>query len=121
MSYLRILLICILSCLLFSCVSGRTRGLCRHKAIYCAIVYGDLHHVPVRIAYGPSTYKPNSYHCQAQAYINGEWKWLTQVGDSVVIGEQDYWFTPTQYFDVYTAMAFWIRVSPYNPSLHNLK
>ena len=56
---------------------------CRHRAIYAAIVAGETY--PVRIVRGKSTFQ--GWHVQAQ-YWDGEWHWLT-VNDFGCVVESD--------------------------------
>ena len=63
-------------------------GVCRHQAIFAAIVFGDFY--PVRVAVGPGR---NAWHAQAEAYIQGEWRWLMKSGNAVQVGKRDV-FTP---------------------------
>jgi len=59
---------------LTSCTYRVATPLCRHRAIYCAMVARDLWKVPVRIAYGWT--ELGQPHAQAQAFIDGKWRWI---------------------------------------------
>ena len=87
--------------------------LCRHRAIYCAITYADLKNVPVRIAYGKAYNESGKfigYHCQAQAYIDGKWRWLDLVGNVVAVTNKNAWFEVEGYVSVDQAMIYWINI-----------
>jgi hypothetical protein len=61
-------------------------GVCRHKAIYCGLVMGERYHV--RIVSGITI--TGSRHAQAQAYIDGSWKWLVMDKYVVKTGKQEH-------------------------------
>ena len=65
---------------------------CRHNALFAAIIYGEYY--PVRFQIGPI--RCGGTHVQAQAYIDGEWKWLrlNRMNWPVVADEHDSFFTP---------------------------
>ena len=116
-SFVLFVLLTIISC------TPYINGVCRHKALYSALVYGDIAHKKVRIVWGPTSikdiqhpqtqaflegktkwaYQPGKktkkivYHAQAQTFINGKWEWLCQAGESVEICNQDD-FYPIKYF-----------------------
>jgi len=76
------------------------------------MLYSDLRRVPVRLAVGYK-YSSDGYsyglHTQAQAYIDGEWRWLVMDGEVCVIGEKDSGFEPEYYIPLTPAFLFWIK------------
>ena len=87
-----ILIICIVN---LSACTPTFQPVCRHKAIYAAIVVGERY--PVRIVRGKSAAR--GMHVQAQ-YFDGEWKWLT-VNDFGEITESDQdGFYPFETWDI---------------------
>ncbi|MDQ5985909.1 MAG: hypothetical protein CSYNP_01626 [Syntrophus sp. SKADARSKE-3] len=90
-------LICI--CLIFLLCSCATvhSGVCRHNALYAAVVMGERY--DVRIDFGPSSLNPNIWHAQAKAMIGGEWQWLQVRGNHVWVGRKDE-FDPMNSFSV---------------------
>ena len=77
----------------FYAINGEARdAVCKHKAVMAALVYSE--HYPTRIVHGP-TNNEGLYHCQAQAYIDGEWHYLqvAPIQILVVTGEKDNWYT----------------------------
>ena len=81
--------------ILFGCGTPQMRGVCRHSAMYAAIVYGESY--DTRIAVGPIAVGAEETHAQAQASIEDHWKWLQTDGRGVWVGWQDP-FVPTHYF-----------------------
>lgn len=80
------------------CATISWQGVCRHEAIYAAIVVrDDVGEKNVRIAEGPSG--PTTTHAQAQVFINGEWQWLHAQVDQVYLSTQDR-FTPVRYLTI---------------------
>jgi len=77
---------------LVSCVSFET-SMCRHRAVECALVYGEK--TAVAIAIGPS--KSTVWH--AQAYLLKSDQWLVNTGNACEIGKQED-FTPQIYMTV---------------------
>lgn len=88
----------ILSCVVFLLIGcthhQRWEGVCRHKALYCALVVGEYYET--RLAYG-KTDKDGEYHTQAQVHMGDEWLWLKNKGSYCVIGDQDK-FTILKYY-----------------------
>ena len=72
-SRLGILLILVTS----GCVPG-IQGVCRHEATYAVAIYGEQYQTRVAVGevYGVS-------HAQAQANMNGQWKYLCATGREV--------------------------------------
>ena len=72
---------------------------CRHMALYQAITFRDLTGAPVRIAIGPSD---EGLHAQAQAKVDGGWKWLEQGRFGIGTGHKDVvpGFEPNRYSSV---------------------
>lgn len=66
-------------------ISPSTKGVCRHRAVYCGLVMGEQYQT--RIITGPTTL---GRHAQAQACINGNWEWLEMDGYVVKIGNQEH-------------------------------
>jgi len=66
---------------------------CRHDAVYAAIVVGEDY--PVRFVYGDYGRKK---HVRAQAKINGEWVWIEPFMSIVRIGKNDFRFRPTMVY-----------------------
>lgn len=62
------------------------KGVCRHDAVYAAIVYGEDH--PARIRFGPTKIR-SVWHAQAQVLIKDRWLWLKAQNGTVWISEQD--------------------------------
>ena len=93
-------IVILISALLISCdMGGESReAVCRHKTVLAALVYSEYY--PIRIAYGPND--EEGYHCQAQAYIGGEWYFLHVIPSQIVVitDEKDDWYTVSRYFDV---------------------
>jgi len=81
---------------------------CRHNAIYQAITFSDLTGCPVRIAVGPTPI-PGIAHAQAQAFVDGEWKWLTQGPNGIGTGFKYPFFTVKEYVSVEEALH-WLHV-----------
>ncbi len=86
--------------LLTGCALNRAtvQPVCRHIAIYNALSYSDLTGSPVRIAIGHSAISDN-LHAQAQALVDGEWRWLEKAPAGVDVGERDE-FWPKEYVKV---------------------
>lgn len=57
--------------------------MCRHRAVECALVYGEK--VPVAIAIGPS--RSTVWH--AQAYLPKSNQWLVNTGNVCEIGKRE--------------------------------
>ena len=81
---------------------------CRHRAIECALIFGEARQGGVGIASGPVVKDPKLWHSQAYLLdpakedITKPWKWLVNKGFSCEIGEKEP-FTPER-FD--TVMSF---------------
>jgi len=108
---MKFLWIIILSAILLSSceIGGESReAVCRHKAVMAALVYSEYY--PVRIVRGPSD--NGEYHVQAQAYIDGKWRFLaiSPVQITVSTEEQDDFYTPEKTFNV----RFYINQSWFN-------
>lgn len=90
---MRKIILIILSVLMLSgCHSLQYKGVCRHSAMYAALVYGE--HYPVRLVSGECTNR-DCWHVQAQYKTkDGEWKWLETNGYWVWSGDKDWWFKP---------------------------
>jgi len=99
-------------CFLSSCGTQAVYPVCRHKVIYCAMLYSDLRGVPVRLAVG---YRFSSdgcsygLHTQAQAYIDGKWQWLVMDREVCMVGGKDLGFRPEYYIPLTPAFLFWIK------------
>ena len=103
----RILLILLCSLFVVGCAATQTwEPVCKHRAIYAAIIVGEYH--PVRIGIGPSTRTDGIYHAQAEVLINGKWQPLRLFFSEVVTGEQDS-FIPQRYVTIEQAMK-WIKL-----------
>ena len=90
-----ILIICIVN---LSACTPTFQPVCRHKAIYAAIVVGEKY--PVQIARGRT--ENGGYHAQARYKPLTEWKWLS-VDDSGFIFESNQdGFYPLEYWNVDT-------------------
>ncbi|MBU0976975.1 MAG: hypothetical protein KKD18_01015 [Nanoarchaeota archaeon] len=50
--------------------------MCVENSVYAALTYAMEKKVPVRVVISCFTDKPNTDHAQAQAQIDGVWKWL---------------------------------------------
>jgi hypothetical protein len=85
-----------------SCAHQVVYPKCRHYAIMQALVFGET--FPVRIAAGPSA--SGTWHAQAQAYIDGEWKWLENVPFPIgTSGKDD--FEPQKTLSLEEAIKLW--------------
>ncbi len=79
--------------LLAGCAYQKWDGACRHEASYSALVAGEWY--PVRLAYGKMIPTGTAWngerqgHIQAQAKIDGEWKWLCVIKGRVWVCSQD--------------------------------
>jgi hypothetical protein len=102
LKYVSVLLVC----LLISCAGTKVIPVCRHKAVYTAISYGDIENKKVRIVVGPSHIIDNKwiFHAQAQAYVNGSWEWLVLDYGEVGIGNLEH-FQPKYYYTVQEFMT----------------
>jgi len=62
---------------------------CRHEAVVSALIAQEKY--PVRIAFGTVIGDESGvvWHAQAQAFVDGEWRWLHLRGDYVVIADKD--------------------------------
>lgn len=63
------------------------KPVCRHNALFVAMVAGEVH--PVRIVYGPVVGDEGTGHVQAQAYIDGKWRWLTLINGQVYDSDRE--------------------------------
>jgi len=80
--------------LCFVCSCTIWQPICRHDAVYAAIVVGEKY--PVRFVCGE--YKTQK-HVRAQALINGKWLFIEPVGKGGIrIGKIDPWFRPTKFY-----------------------
>jgi len=70
-----------------------TPGVCRHEATYAITVMGEKY--PVRVAGGDYQ---GARHAQAQAWINGEWRWLAVDYGVVSIVAEDPNFRHSEYY-----------------------
>ena len=86
-------LIPILCIFLLSCSLKYETSMCRHRAVECALVYGEK--TAVAIAIGPS----NSTIWHAQAYLLKSNQWLVNTGNVCEIGKQED-FTPQIYMTI---------------------
>lgn len=60
------------------------KPVCRHNAVYCAVVVEDILDIPTRIAQASSIYPKGYHHAQAQAFYEGRWQWI-KLGVTMVI------------------------------------
>ena len=100
----RLFLITSISLILFS--AGCAHSIypkCRHNAVLQALVFGEEY--PTRIAYGPSSSGSGKNHAQAQAYIDGKWRWLKNLQTVVEVGSKDN-FKPKNYIGVQEALKW---------------
>jgi len=70
--------------LLSFCSCATWQPVCRHDAVYSAIVVGEEY--PVRFVHG--TYKTQK-HIRAQAKIDGQWQYIEPFGNVIKIGKSD--------------------------------
>jgi len=70
-------LMCVLWVCAPGCAIGGIKGACRHKAMYSSLVWGEK--AEVRIVRF-QTSNPDVTHAQAQAYVDGKWRWLRMGG-----------------------------------------
>lgn len=92
----------ILTLITISC-TPYVNGVCRHNAMYNALVLGDVAHKKVRIAWGPTSFKGIN-HAQAQAFVDGEWRWLCFDGAEPDFCNQDNfeiikYYTPKEFYN----------------------
>jgi len=80
------------------------------SVIYQALTVGE--HYPVRIAIEPSL-KGDGYQRQTQAFVDGQWQWLSQSYVIVGVGERDWWFKPVKYVSVKEALK-WFKIKDEN-------
>ena len=52
------------------------KPMCVENSVFAALTYRMEKKLPVRIVISRFTEKPGRDHAQAQAMINGEWRWL---------------------------------------------
>ena len=79
--------------LLSLCSCATWQPVCRHDAVYAAIVVGEEY--PVRFVYG--TYRTQK-HIRAQAKINGQWQYIEPFGNVIRIGKSDPFFFEEEIF-----------------------
>ncbi len=94
----------ILCLFLASCVSYEVSA-CRHRAVECALIYGEK--VPIAIAIGPS--KSTVWH--AQTFLPLSNQWLVNTGHVCEIGKRED-FTPQIYMTLgeFMRMQFsWVK------------
>lgn len=89
--------------LLCSCAYHQWHPVCRHDAVYCAVVVGE--EFSVRFAYG--SHGHNNKHVVAQAYIDDEWICLGVERGVIVAAKKDYRFAVT---DMFTFSEYMERV-----------
>lgn len=106
-----LIILCVL--LLSACATPTHVPLCRHKAIYQAVTFGDQSGCPVRIAVGRSALDKRKRHAQAQAYINGRWEYLRIYDSSIGVGKKDY-FEPVAYYNVDDFRRYHLRIISMN-------
>jgi hypothetical protein len=75
------------------CSCAEWQPVCRHDAVYAAIVVGEQH--SVRFVHG--NYRTQK-HVRAQAKINGKWVWIEPGSGAIRIGKDDPWFCPTKIY-----------------------
>jgi hypothetical protein len=93
--------ILILLLLLSSCAHYET-SMCRHRAVECALVYGEkLGNENVGIAIGPS--RSTIWHGQVFIKQDGI-KWINHIRDLCVVGHQED-FTPQIYMSTQAFIA----------------
>jgi len=95
MKYLIVGIICLVIAVLLSCSLKYEISACRHRAVECALVYGEKADGQVAIAIGPS--RSTVWH--AQAYLLKSNQWLVNTGNVCEIGKQED-FTPQIYMTV---------------------
>ncbi|MCP4345342.1 MAG: hypothetical protein GY795_07430 [Desulfobacterales bacterium] len=109
----KLLCLALLSTLLFVSCAPTHAPLCKHNAIYQAVTFGDQSGYPVRIAVGQSKLDRNKRHAQAQAYIDGKWKFLRIYDSSVGVGKKDY-FEPMAYYNIDDFRRVHLRINSLN-------
>jgi hypothetical protein len=86
----------IISCLFFLSSCSGISPVCRHYSLMNALVYSEKGY-NINIATGNSLSNPSKFHAQAQAFINGKWKWLKFKNGKVYISKQDYFIVIKRY------------------------
>lgn len=81
-----VIFLVIVSLLLLSSCATTFKPVCRHNAILAALTVGEKY--PVRLVWGNVSGNWQN-HVQAQALIDGQWRWLDVIGGTVQIGDQD--------------------------------
>lgn len=71
------------------------QSVCRHQAVYAALVYGE--HYQTKIDFGPTQRDPYIWHAQAKAFINGEWVYLTVSNGHIWRSKQDKFISINSY------------------------
>jgi hypothetical protein len=110
---MKAIIIALLLMFLTACATPMQRApTCVAKSVMCALTFasrpivsrgeklilGKAH--PVRLVTGP-TDDARIGHMQAQAYLGGEWRWLTFDGVHCITVEKcDYWFVPKEVWDL---------------------
>lgn len=93
------LLALILSLLLTGCITDEFHiTYCRHRAVSCALVYGEIYGPEhVGIAIGPTD--DPVWHAQAYVEKSGKIKWINSIGHGCELGGQER-FYPQYYMTV---------------------
>jgi len=94
--------------LIFTGCTATWQPVCRHNALYQALTVGRYY--PVRIALGPSNLNDGRWHAQAQALIDGKWRWLTQSSAKVCVASKDPGLTLEKYVSLEEAIK-WIDIT----------
>ena len=85
-------------CAYRSLYEAKIKGVCRHEAVYAAVVMGEKY--PVRIAGGLWSLPGRAavLHSVAQAKIGDTWEWLCIDFPSVAVCKGDPNFQPKHYY-----------------------
>jgi len=81
MKYLCILLLLVLS----SCINNSTKikGVCRHEAVYCALILKDTFPTAnIQICSGQFK-NSKQKHAQTRIFINGNWIWYHSINNTL--------------------------------------
>jgi hypothetical protein len=73
---LRTVIVIIVACLLVSCASVEVKPRCWQNAYYQAVVVETELNLPTRIVVARNRATEGG-HAQAQAYVDGKWRWLS--------------------------------------------
>jgi len=98
----------VLSVLLIACAPIFETSMCRHRAVECALVWGEkVGNNDVQIAIGPTSLK--LWH--GQVFIPSRQAWIVNTGNACEIGDKEK-FTPQIHMSIAQFMQFqfaWVK------------